>query len=227
MSFIPHIRNMTMELHTTGVKAITFRAIGEIKDFDSQELSLKVKAINGQDEIITCKRVFEIKQVGLKYYISKKGLPVVDINTLIHRLNFAVISLRRISKSCLSSTALSIVKCYVLSILSYAIVIWYPNLKYFDNKKLEKLRYLYLVLLTHISVETRDILGWANRYKYIKDGTETENKLCRLTGLLSLEKLYLSSCVSHYAQVVEMVRLGLLQNVVHKKYATLYCHRYR
>ena len=38
--------------------------------------------------------------------------------------------------------------------------------------------------------------------------------MCKLTGMPSLENLYLSSCISHYSQVIEMCNLGWLDNIV-------------
>ena len=55
--------------------------------------------LTGKEYDLECKRVYETRQVGLSYFINNKGVPIDNIDDLIHKLDFAIISLRRIIKN--------------------------------------------------------------------------------------------------------------------------------
>ena len=68
------------------------------------------------------------------------GVPICDMSLVVGRLKEAAAALRAISATCLSSTAIHVIKTYIVSIMSYSIVNWYPNLFQYLNSPDHKMR---------------------------------------------------------------------------------------
>ena len=127
--FINRVYKYQMEIHTQGDKALTFSVFGK----GAKEAP--------KDTIIECDvgdipcilKQTSIKQVGLEFSIDASGIPICDMLGKISRLREAGHALRRISRNCLSSTAVHLIKTYIVTVISYAICIWYPNM-YFLSK---------------------------------------------------------------------------------------------
>ena len=107
------------------------------------------------------------------------------------------------------------VKQYVVPAVSYAICVWYPFLLAEPGQKqLKSLRYGFYACFTYCCFEGRETLGWCNSTRSMAAGTSIEEKLVSLTGIPSLEHLYMASCIAHHDQVRRMVELGWLDGVV-------------
>ena len=120
-----------MELHRSGEKKWSFSVFGadasSLKDLGAVDIECDIGDL-------PCDRVFSVKQLGLKFDIDKNGIPIVDMSDKIARLKETCSALRRLSPTCLTSTTLHLIKVYVVTVVSYAICVWYPNLFYHRNK---------------------------------------------------------------------------------------------
>ena len=75
-----------------------------------------------------------MRGLGLSYYVRKSdGNLICDVSSIIARLKETAAALKHISADCLSSCAIHLIKTYLVSIISFGITIWYPNLYMFLN----------------------------------------------------------------------------------------------
>ena len=182
-----------------------------------------------------------MKGLGLSYYVREAdGNLICDVSSIIGRLKATAAALKHISADCLSSCAIHLIKTYLVSIISFGITIWYPNLYMFlnspdQNKRkkayeewktshggnplpkvpmgvrckstnsLAELRYWYFSVQAYACFHDKSILGWTNSSRSISMDSSIECKLRNLTGLPTLEELYVSSCISHYSHFETMV----------------------
>jgi hypothetical protein len=235
--FINRIYKHQMEIHISGDKKLTFSAFG--KGVSKAPENIFIECDIG--DVACAKKQINIKQVGLEFSIDQNGIPICDMLAKISRLREAGHALRRISRNCLSSTAVHLVKTYIVSVIAYAICIWYPNMYFYKNKTdkgmreaavvearnrdpsknvsintrlkctgaLEELRYYYLCVLNYVCFESLDLMGWTNSTRSVSENTSLESKLCALTGMPTLEELYISSCQTHYGHFVNMYEMGV------------------
>ena len=56
-------------------------------------------------------------------------------------------------------------------------------------------------------------MGWSNSSKTLRSGTQTEAKIAVLSGVPTLDELYIASCISHFDQVCKLVKLGWMKGV--------------
>ena len=222
--FTDWILDGLMELHMSGKKSWSFvvivRGVEEAKGLDKVTIESKYGDFK-------CPRVTTIKQVGLLFDIGTSGLPVCDVSSKIARLREACVALRQISRTCMASTSGSLLRTYITSVVSFNICIWYPNLFAHKNKagselrsqvnaatplctnSLQELRYWYCAAISYICFEDRSTLGWCNVSKTMSYGTSIEEKLCHLTGMPTLEELYIASCITHYRHIYKMCDLKI------------------
>ena len=78
-----------------------------------------------------------------------------------------------------------------------------------STDSLAEVRYWYLSIQNYIAYHDKSLLGWSYSSRSIKMGTDTEAKLLSLTGIPTLEQLYISSCLSHYHHIERMVELNI------------------
>ena len=102
----------------------------------------------------------------------------------------------------------------MISVISYGITLYFPNLSCYDPRKLNELRYWYYSAVSYCCHSEKSLLGWTNSSKTMTEDTSIQLKLEILTGLPSLTALYLSSCVSYYSHVAKLVTEGYLDNIV-------------
>ena len=194
---------------------------------------------------IDCKRAYSCKMLGLSFDIrSYDGAAICDLSSVVSRLKQAAMALRTISAKCASSAIIHLVKTYIVSIMSYGIVVWYPNLFQYLNSpdqslrrkafadwkascgsslnvevpmsvrckttnSLSEIRYWYFCCQAYICHHEKSILGWTNSSRSVLMDSSIEAKLRVLTGLPSLEELYVSSCLSHYSHFAKMAQLKI------------------
>lgn len=97
-----------------------------------------------------------------------------------------------------------------MSVVSYGISIYYPILWFQKHKDLESLRYWYTSLQALASAGCRDVMSWSNRTKTLRQGSSLEEICAELTGIPTLEELYLYTAASHYDQLLKMHKLNFL-----------------
>lgn len=97
-----------------------------------------------------------------------------------------------------------------MSIVSYGILVYYPILWFHDHKDLDTLRYWYTALQALASAGCRDVMSWSNRTKTLKQGSNLEDVCAELTGIPTLEEIYVCTAASHYGQLLKMHKLGFL-----------------
>ena len=236
--FANWVYDNSMELHRTGEKKWSFSVFGtdvsKLKDLDTTIIECDIGDL-------PCERAYGIKQLGLKFDIDKNGIPIVDMSDKIARLKETCGALRRLSPTCLSSTSLHLIKFYVVTVVSYAICVWYPNLfyhknkvdnitrkdkirlakgddperevsravKYFCTNSLEELRYWYISTLNYACYDNKTLMGWSNSSKSLARDASVAGKMCLLTGMPSLEELYIASCITHYKHFKNMYQKGI------------------
>ena len=212
LDFIHFVKSSNMAIHTEGSKAATYMLIGKgTRGFDIKDSTIVLHSNYGDIEI---SEATTVKQLGINWYVSGKlRKPLIDITCIVSKLKHAATALRGIAPMVKASSALSIVKTYVLSVISTAIVVWFPIVKHNDIGTLNKLRYWYCSVMTYICTDAKDVLGWCNSSKTVREGSSVEINLRHLTGLPTLDELYLASCKSHYPQVCKLVDMGLLTGV--------------
>jgi hypothetical protein len=225
--FINRVYKNQMEIHITGDKALTFSAFGKGASEAPEFLELPCDI----GDVRCDKKQTSLKQAGLVFDIDSTGIPICNMKSKIGRLREAGQALKRISRICLSSTAIHLIKTYVLTVMSYAICVWYPNMYFLKNKasqllraeanssgskskpvctnSLEELRYWYYCILNYICYDSLDLMGWSNSSRSLSQDTDTGRKLCALTGMPSLEELYIASCVTHYGHFLNMYKLEI------------------
>lgn len=87
---------------------------------------------------------------------------------------------------------------------------YYPILWFHAHKDLGSLRYWYTALQALASAGCRDVMSWSNSSKTLKQGSRLEDICAELTGIPTLEEIYLSTAASHYGQLLNMYHLGFL-----------------
>ena len=139
----------------------------------------------------------------------------LDLGALIRKLKHVSIELKANSSWMLASECINLVSTYVVSLLRYAICVWYPVISRYDSHVIDVVRYWYMSILVYCCMDTKDVLPWGvNSAKAMRKGTVTEEKLLKLTALPSIEQLYIESCKSHYPHVENMLHLGWLEDIV-------------
>ena len=209
-AFISYIVRNGMEMHLSGSKAATFMLVGP----HAKGLDLEYVDITTPGGSFRCQRVYSTKQVGLSWYVDGYGRALVDLDPMIKQLKQAASALRGISGYVLSSDAIMIVKTYIISVVSYAIVIWFPISYHKNPDMLKKLRYWYASVMMYVCMDAKDCLGWCNSSKTMDESASPYLKLKELTGLPLIYELYLASARSHYSQIEEMVDLNMLEGTV-------------
>ena len=211
-AFVEMVYGDSMALHLEGEKALNYLVIGiEQASLCSDTLLIDTNCSAGSVEVL---RSHRLKQLGV-YFKVVKGRIYFDMEVLIGRLKSASAGLARISSKSVTSQMIKIVHTYVKSVVQYAICVWYPLLRDYDPTQLNSLRYWYYSSVAYCCMDSKEIMSWGcNAFKSMRAGISVENRLKVLTGLPSLEDLYRQSCVSHYDQIVNMVKLGILKEVV-------------
>jgi hypothetical protein len=211
-AFVSFISRNGMAMHTEGDKAATFMLIGSWPVSDQTD---QLSFSNMDDgTLVTCDRAFRIKQLGLTWCVNDSGRYTVDLSPLISRLKHAHGAMFSIAKYTMSSTAIHIVKTYIVSVISYAIVIWFPLAFKYSPKSLNELRYWYASIMCYVAMDSKDMLGWCNKSKSMEWDCSIMDKLRLLTGLPKILEIYHASARSHYEQVSTMVELGWLNGIV-------------
>lgn len=187
---------------------MSYMAIGQV-DPDLADLSVKVN-----DSSYTIQRAFSTKQLGLIYSVDRSGRYIISIAHYIAKLKNAFFTLSFSAKFLPSSVLIVIVKAYLMSVVSYGISIYYPILWFHSHPDLDSLRYWYTSLQCLASAGCRDVMSWSNRTKTLKQGSNLEHVCAELTGIPTLEEIYLYTAASHYQQLLKMHRLGFLGSSV-------------
>ena len=133
-AFISHIHRNGMKVHLSGKKTITYSIFGKEAIIDqTKSITIPVDFDEGWMDI-ECKRVESTRGLGLSYYVRQTdGNLICDVSSIIGRLKETASALKHISADCLSSCAIHLIKTYLVSIISFGITIWYPNLYMFLN----------------------------------------------------------------------------------------------
>ena len=170
LDFIHFVKSSNMAIHTEGSKAATYMLIGKgTRGFDIKDSTIVLHSNYGDIEI---SEATTVKQLGINWYVSGKlRKPLIDITCIVSKLKHAATALRGIAPMVKASSALSIVKTYVLSVISTAIVVWFPIVKHNDIGTLNKLRYWYCSVMTYICTDAKDVLGWCNSSKTVREGS--------------------------------------------------------
>ena len=245
--FISYVHNNNMRVHLEGKKAMTYLIFGEdakkVKE-NSIEIESNCDSLKPKLE---CLRTRDVRLLGQSLNVrDEDGAPICDMSLVVGRLKEAASALRAISANCLSSTAIHVIKTYIVSIMSYSIVNWYPNLFQYLNSpdqkvrrkamndflasrgslsepqppipmsvrcrttnSLSEIRYWFMSCQAYVCVHEKSILGWTNSSRSITMDSTIEAKLRVLTGIPSLEELYVASCISHYRHFEKIVRLKM------------------
>lgn len=204
VDYIRHTTNLHMKLHNSGDKAMAYMAIGRI-DSDLGDVEVQVDNVTYK-----ISRTYATRQLGLFYSVDKSGKYLVSIAHYITKLKNAYFALVFAAKFLPSSVLIIIIKQYLMSVVSYGILIWYPVLWFHKHQDLDSLRYWYTSLQALASAGCRDVMSWSNRTKTLKVGSSLESVCAELTGIPTLEELYLTSAASHYPQLLKMHDLGFL-----------------
>lgn len=202
--YISHVMDLHMKLHTTGSKALSYMALGKV-DSELSDLNLTVES-----QKYTIQRVYNTRQLGLFYSVDKNGRYLISISHYISKLKNAFFSLSFVAKFLPSSVLVVIIKAYLMSVVSYGINIYYPILWFHNHPDLDSLRYWYTSLQALASAGCRDVMSWSNRTKTLKQGSCVEEICAELTGIPTLEELYLFNAASHYPQLLKMHKLDFL-----------------
>ena len=141
--FIKYVYKNDMSLHLDGSKEASFLVCGwGSKTF--KDLSIKLKLQDQLPEVgdLTIKRSYSVKQLGV--YIDMSGSNAVfDLNELIKKLKHASIELRAASSWMLASECINLVSTYIVSLLRYAICVWYPVMMKYDSHEQSR-RYIFV-----------------------------------------------------------------------------------
>ena len=149
------------------------------------------------------------------FYIDQRtGFPLFDMTKLIGRLKQASICLRSLASYTLASVTVSLIKSYIIPLISYGIVVWYPWATATDASSINSIRYWYYSVCCYCTYQTKHILGWSNRYHTMLRGNSCESRFKLLLGLPSLEELYIAGVKAHIPQIKNMVELGWLEGTV-------------
>ena len=137
------------------------------------------------------------------------------MSTLIDKIKTAFFTLQTVSVFTPASVLAVVVKAYIMSLVSYGITVWWPILMAErDQKQIKSLRYWYTACCLMVCYNRRDLMGWSNRTKTLSPGTNTEASIAVLSGVPTLDELYIASCISHHDQILKMVKLGWLNGLV-------------
>ena len=213
--FVKHVYDNDMSLHLEGDKEASFLVCGfGSKSVKNLTIELALKDSCPMVGNLAIKRNYAVKQLGVCIDMTGKSA-VFEMGELLRKLKHASMELRSASSWMLASECINLVSTYVVSLLRYAICVWYPVLTKHNKHVIDEIRYWYMSVVVYCCFDTKDVLPWGvNSAKAMRKGTVTEERLLKLTALPSLEQLYIDSCRSHYPHVKRMMELGWLEGVI-------------
>ena len=139
--FISYVHKNNMRVHLEGKKAMNYLIFGDDAKLVTEN---SVKIESNSDSLnpeLECLRARDVRLLGQSLSIRESdGAQICDMSSVIGRLKEAASALRGISASCLSSTAIHVIKTYIVSIMSYSFVNCYPNLFQHLNGADQKVR---------------------------------------------------------------------------------------
>ena len=205
--------NNGMSLHTTGDKAAVFIAFGR----GAVNESLGEISLSTDFGMVDVKRTWKIRQLGFDVFAHQStGQAYILLDKLIDKLKHASIAMRILSVGTLSSTMISLVRTYLISLVSYGIICWYPIMSIYDPGQVKSVRYWYYSVVSYICTDTKQLLSWSNSSHTISMGHSCELKFKQLCGLPTLEELTIASAKAHYPQIRYMLKLGWLDRIVYE-----------
>ena len=211
--FVDFMYRNGMEMHVKGSKAAVFLVFGK----RAPTVNLDAKFLNTDMGMVEIKRSYGIRQLGLDIIANpSNGRAEIELDKIINRLKHASVSIRVLSQRTISSVMLELVRTYLISVVSYGIIIWYPLMSNYDVKKVNSLRYWYYSVVCYICADSKQLLSWSNSSHTIRKGHSCETRFKELCGIPTLEELALASTKAHYPQILNMVQKGWLKNIVYE-----------
>ena len=212
-NFANFAHNNGMSLHTEGDKAAVFMVFGKGAVVEPlQEISLLTDF--GRVDV---KRTWKIRQLGFDVAAHQaNGRALVMLDRLIDKLKHASIAMRVLSAGTLSSTMISLVRTYLISLVSYGIICWYPLMSVYDPAQIKAVRYWYYSVICYICSDTKQLLSWSISSHTMALGHSCEIRFKELCGLPTLEELCIASAKAHYQQIRQMLKLGWLDRIVYE-----------
>ena len=87
---------------------------------------------------------------------------------------------------------------------------------------MDSIRYWYYTILCYITWKDKEPLSWSNLHQKMSAKNSMIERLTSLTGIPTLENLYLNSAGGHLKQVIFMTENGLLGSTVRLKRNQIY-----
>ena len=209
--FVDFVNENGMEMHSTGSKAAVYIAFGKEAPKDTQNEWL----LATNQGSVTVKRTWKIRQLGLDIAADPvTGRATILLEKLIDKLKHASVAIRVLATGTLTSLMIDLIRPYLISLISYCIVVWYPIMMIYDVDSVNRVRYWYYSVLCYACTDTKQLLSWSNSHHTLRKGHSCEQKFKDLCGLPTLEELYIASTKAHFPQIRNMVSKGWLDRII-------------